>query len=55
MNRKLLIGLRDEAIYPNCSDFIDLSYNEDDVLVISIDAGNDKPYYIKSKGLKNNT
>lgn len=48
----ILNWIRDEAIYPNCTDFVTTFYNEDDVLVIHIDPGNSKPYYLKEKGLK---
>ena len=48
---KIINWIRDEAIYPNCSDFVNISYNEDQVLTIKINPGNKKPYYLKSKGL----
>lgn len=48
---KIINWIRDEAIYPNCSDFVNISYNEDRVLTIKINPGNKKPYYLKSKGL----
>jgi len=44
--------VRDEAIYPNCTDFVSTSYNEDGVLCIQVEPGNQKPYYLKAKGLK---
>ncbi len=49
---KIINWIRDEAIYPNCSEFINLFYNEDNVLSISIIPGNNKPYYLKDKGPK---
>ncbi len=49
---KVINWIRDEAIYPNCSNFVKVNYNEDGVLVIAIIPGNEKPYYLKSKGLK---
>ena len=49
---KIINWIRDEAIYPNCSEFIKLFYNEDDILCISISPGNNKPYYLKEKGPK---
>ena len=48
---RIINWIRDEAIYPNCSDFVDISYNEDQVLTIKINPGDKKPYYLKSKGL----
>ncbi len=47
---KIINWIRDEAIYPNCSDFVRVNYNEDGVLAISIEPGNNKLYYIKEKG-----
>ena len=44
--------VRDEAIYPNCTEFVSTSYNEDGVLCIQVESGNQKPYYLKAKGLK---
>lgn len=49
---RVINWIRDEAIYPNCSDYISFEYNEDGVLQINIEPGKDKPYYLKSKGLK---
>ena len=49
---KIINWIRDEAIYPNCSEFVRINYNEDDVLTISINPGNKKPYYLKDKGPK---
>ncbi|MCD7893959.1 MAG: putative DNA binding domain-containing protein [Erysipelotrichaceae bacterium] len=49
---KIINWIRDEAIYPNCSDYVKFHYNEDDVLEINIESGKEKPYYLKSKGLK---
>lgn len=49
---KVINWIRDEAIYPNCSDYIRVKTNEDGVLVIEIESGKGKPYYLKSKGLK---
>ena len=48
---KIINWIRDEAIYPNCSKFVKTFYNEDNVLVIEIIPGNNKPYFIKEKGL----
>lgn len=31
---KIINWIRDEAIYPNCSQFINMSYNEDNILAI---------------------
>ena len=47
---KVINWIRDEAIYPNCSEYVSLSTNEDGVLAIEIKSGKDKPYYLKSKG-----
>lgn len=47
---RIINWIRDEAIYPNCSEFIKVKYNKDEVLVISITPGNNKPYYLKEKG-----
>lgn len=47
---KIINWIRDEAIYPNCSEFIYIHYNKDDVLTISINPGTNKPYYLKEKG-----
>ena len=52
IDSKVINWIRDEAIYPNCSNYIKTSVNEDNVLVIEITPGNDKPYYLKDKGLK---
>lgn len=49
---KIINWIRDEAIYPSCTEYIKLGYNEDGVLMISITPGDNKPYYIKEKGLK---
>ena len=49
---KIINWIRDEAIYPNCSEFISIHYNKDDVLTISINPGTNKPYYLKEKGPK---
>ncbi len=49
---KIINWIRDEAIYPNCSEFVRLGYNEDNVLAITIIPGSDKPYYLKEKGMK---
>ncbi len=49
---KIINWIRDEAIYPNCSEFVRLGYNEDNVLSITIIPGSDKPYYLKEKGMK---
>lgn len=52
LNESTIINwTRDEAIYPNCSNFVDISYNEDEILTINITPGDKKPYYLKSKGL----
>ncbi len=52
IDSKIINWIRDEAIYPNCSDFIRTFVNEDNILVIEITPGNNKPYYLKEKGLK---
>ena len=49
---KIINWIRDEAIYPSCTEYIKLGYNEDGVLMISITPGDNKPYYIKEKGPK---
>ena len=49
---KIINWVRDEAIYPNCSNFVKTSVNSDNILVIEIIPGNEKPYYLKEKGLK---
>ena len=49
---KIINWIRDEAIYPNCSEFVKLGYNKDNVLAITITPGSDKPYYLKEKGIK---
>ena len=49
---KIINWIRDESIYPNCSEFVSIKYNEDDVLEISITPGNNKPYFLKEKGPK---
>lgn len=33
---KIINWIRDEAIYPNCSEFVNLNYNDDGILEISI-------------------
>ena len=49
---KVINWIRDEAIYPNCSEYVNIKTNEDGVLAIEIQSGKGKPYYLKSKGLK---
>ena len=49
---KIINWIRDEAIYPNCTEFVKLGYNKDNVLAITIVPGSDKPYYLKEKGMK---
>ena len=49
---KVINWIRDEAIYPNCSEFVNVKYNKDGILEISIIPGENKPYYLKDKGLK---
>lgn len=49
---KIINWIRDESIYPNCSEFVSIKYNEDDVLEISITPGDNKPYFLKEKGPK---
>ncbi|MBQ9124908.1 MAG: putative DNA binding domain-containing protein [Acholeplasmatales bacterium] len=49
---KIINWIRDESIYPNCSEYISLKFNEDNVLVVSIIPGKNKPYYLKDKGPK---
>lgn len=48
---KIISWIRDEAIYPNCSNFVKI-INDNNVLEINIIPGNEKPYYLKEKGLK---
>lgn len=52
MESKVINWIRDEAIFPNCSEYVGISFNEDGVLEVHIEPGRKKPYYIKSKGLK---
>lgn len=52
IDSKIINWIRDEAIYPNCSNFIKTYVNSDNVLVVEITPGIDKPYYLKEKGLK---
>lgn len=52
MESKVINWIRDEAIFPNCSEYIEISFNDDGVLEVHIEPGRKKPYYIKSKGLK---
>lgn len=52
MESKVINWIRDEAIFPNCSEYIEMSFNDDGVLEVHIKPGRKKPYYIKSKGLK---
>lgn len=42
-----LIG---DVIAPSCRSKVQLAYNEDDVLEIRIEEGDQKPYYLASKG-----
>ena len=49
---RIINWIRDEGILPNCSDYINLRYNEDNVLEINVSPGKNKPYYLKGKGLK---
>lgn len=49
---KIINWIRDESIYPNCSNFVNVNYNADNVLTVTVLSGNEKPYYVKSKGLK---
>ena len=49
---KIINWIRDEAIYPNCSEFVSIKYNIDDLVEVKIKSGNNKPYYIKEKGPK---
>ena len=41
-----------EAFYPLPSNFISTYYNEDNILIIDVSKGNERPYYLKDKGLK---
>ena len=52
MESTIINWIRDEAIYPNCSEYVKIGVNEDDVLAINIRCGKNKPYYLKNKGLK---
>ena len=36
MESTIINWIRDEAIYPNCSEYVKIGVNEDDVLAISI-------------------
>lgn len=47
---KVINWIRDEAIYPNCSEFVTIKYKDDGVLAITINPGSEKPYYLKEKG-----
>lgn len=49
---RVINWIRDEAIYPNCSEYVKINHSKDVILAIEIEAGKDKPYYLKSKGLK---
>lgn len=49
---RVINWIRDEAIYPNCSEYVKIKPTKDGVLAIEVEAGKDKPYYLKSKGLK---
>lgn len=49
---RVINWIRDEAIYPNCSEYVKINHTKDGILAIEIEAGKDKPYYLKSKGLK---
>lgn len=49
---RVINWIRDEAIYPNCSEYVKINHSKDGILAIEIEAGKDKPYYLKSKGLK---
>jgi ATP-dependent DNA helicase RecG len=39
-----------DALYPPCKFLIQCSYNSDNVFVVSISEGLQKPYYLKDKG-----
>lgn len=52
MESRIINWIRDEAIYPNCSDSVKITYNDDNVLTINILSGSNKPYYLKEKGPK---
>lgn len=43
MESKIINWIRDEAIYPNCSDSVKITYNDDNVLTINILSGTNKP------------
>ena len=47
---EIINWIRDEAIYPNCSEFVTIKYKDDGVLSITINPGSEKPYYLKEKG-----
>ena len=49
---RVINWIRDEAIYPNCSEYVKIKPTKDGILAIEVEAGKDKPYYLKSKGLK---
>lgn len=45
-------NLVSDAIRPNCRDYVSFGYDDDNVLVIKIKPGSNKPYYLKRKGPK---
>ncbi len=48
---KIANWINDKAIYPNCKNLISFKYNNDGVLEITINEGNEKPYYLSDKGM----
>lgn len=46
--------ISDEGIKGNARKFVSFGYNDDDVLVISVKEGTNKPYYISGKGPRPN-
>lgn len=45
-------NLVSDAIRPNCRDYVSFGYDDNNVLVIKIKPGSNKPYYLKRKGPK---
>lgn len=41
-----------DAIYPNCFSLVNYYFNKNNVFVIEVSKGDDKPYYLKEKGPK---
>lgn len=45
-------NLVSSAISPICRNFVTYNYDDNDVLVIKVKSGKNKPYFIKKKGVK---